>query len=201
MLLIGRVGCLRGWDIPMLLIHVNPSHWSINWRTLYLTLKLTRKNTTWELHSVFTLQLSNKTCDDSSLPLTCKQAREFWWENALASPFACGSRMNSHNSPKWRASLHAALPFNCRSSWNWWNLVLIQFITQHRKATTFLSVYHENKGLCKKNACNVWKLVWLLTVCKSYPPMIIMSLFFFFFSYYGMELLFYIRAMVTAFAD
>ena len=47
--------------------------------------------------------------------------------------------------------------------------------TTYRKATTFLSVYHENKGLCKKNTCNVWKLVWLLTVCTSYPP-VIMSL-------------------------
>ena len=50
--------------------------------------------------------------------------------------------------------------------------------TTYRKATTFLSVYHENKGLCKKNTCKVWKLVWLLTVCTSYPPVIhvIMSL-------------------------
>ena len=162
----------------MLLIHLNPSHWSINWSTLSLTLKVQGKNTTWELYSAFTLQLSKKPCNGSSLPLTCKQTLWFLRENALASPFACGSRMNSHNSPKWRASLHAALPFNCRSSWNWWNLVLIQFITQHRKATTFLSVYHENKGLCKKNTCNVWKLVWLLTVCTSYPPVIhvIMSL-------------------------
>ena len=159
----------------MLLIHVNPSHWSINWSTLSLTLKVQGKNTTWELYSAFTLQLSKKPCNGSSLPLTCKQTLWFLRENALASPFACGSRMNSHNSPKWRASLHAALPYNCRSSWNWWNLVLIQFITQHRKATTFLSVYHENKGLCKKNTCNVWKLVWLLTVCTSYPP-VIMSL-------------------------
>ena len=159
----------------MLLIHLNPSHWSINWSTLSLTLKVQGKNTTWELYSAFTLQLSKKPCNGSSLPLTCKQTLWFLRENALASPFACGSRMNSHNSPKWRASLHAALPFNCRSSWNWWNLVLIQFITQHRKATTFLIVYHENKGLCKKNTCNVWKLVWLLTVCTSYPP-VIMSL-------------------------
>ena len=84
--------------------------------------------------------------------------------------------MNSRDSPKWRDCLQAALPFNCGSCRNWWNLGFIHFITQHRKATTFLSVYHENKGLCKKNACNDWKLVWLLTVCTSYPPVIIMSL-------------------------
>ena len=84
--------------------------------------------------------------------------------------------MNSCDSPKWRACLQTTLPFNCSSSWNWWNLGFIQFITQHRKAISLLSVYHENKGLCKKNKRNVWKLVWLLTGCTIYPPVIIMSL-------------------------
>ena len=84
--------------------------------------------------------------------------------------------MNSHNSPKWRACLQATLPFNCGSCRNWWNLGFIHFITQHIEKLQLFWVFIMKTRVCvKKNTCNVWKLVWLLTVCTSYPP-VIMSL-------------------------
>ena len=51
------------------------------------------------------------------------------------------------------------------------------FILSHNieKLQLFWVFIMKTRVCVKKNVCNDWKLVWLLTACTSYPPVLIMS--------------------------
>ena len=66
--------------------------------------------------------------------------------------------------------LSTAVLLEIDGTWSWFSL-------SHNieKLQLFWVFIMKTRVCVKKNTCNVWKLVWLLTVCTSYPP-VIMSL-------------------------